>query len=898
MSNSESPPICNACGTAIPEGWQGGCPRCLANRLLGEPSEFVGEENADDVADTVFTSGPVTSRFAKQMPKQIGPFLILEELGEGGFGVVYRAEQTRPVRRQVALKVIKPGMASTEIVQRFEAERQALALMDHPHIAKVFDAGTTTDGRPYFVMELVLGQPLTRYCDEHHLGIRERLGLFIKVCAAVQHAHQKAVLHRDLKPSNILVSEVDGVAAPKVIDFGIAKALEQRLTEQTLYTAQGLLVGTPQYMSPEQVNGTGDVDTRSDIYSLGVVLYELLTGSPPVEAKRFKNAAVDEFCRIIREEEAVKPSSRIAQMDEPMTGDAAKRHGAETTRRWTREVRGDLDWIVLRALEKDRERRYESAASLAADLTRYLNNEPVWAMPPSAAYRIYRLSRKHWKAVATLALIIMSLSGGLVMSTLSLAREREALEREAAQRKMAELQRKAAEEASLKADAARREESLARTAAEAATVKARQAEEAERQAREVAVQARTKAEELIEDMLIDLRGKLVPLRRTELLASVAESAERYFQDLPKNELTDEQWRQVAMLAEFRGMILLSRGDATAAENKFEEALSILNRRHLQAPDPSRLRDLAIAYQGVGLAQEQAGRMAEARRMFEKQLDLLESGDLSEKPGGLGPLDKVTALSALARIDLGDNRIDHAGNRLQEAEMLLREMLAKEPTHAMALRELAAVLELRAESWRLQKNAERGRSALVESLAYRRSLANHASGDHAAMRQLGLVLERLGVHDMAAGSLASASDFLRERLEIARSLAKTDELDVELQQDLISAHSHLAELLIRSGEFASAIDHRAAVSDLCERQFQSMPWNGDVAFSLATAHHALARDCLASGASSGKERAVQSLTRALEVLDSVPNSQPRLAVLRASLTEALAALRKVGLSRRN
>jgi tetratricopeptide (TPR) repeat protein len=892
MTDTKHPPICLTCGTAIPKGWQGGCPRCLANRLLVEPSELLGQE---DLNETIVLDSLSSSKIARKVPELIGPFCILEELGEGGFGVVYRAEQTRPVRRQVALKVIKPGMASTEIVQRFEAERQALALMDHPHIAKVFDAGTTTDGRPYFVMELVQGQPLTRYCGERHLGIRERLSLFIKVCSAVQHAHQKAVLHRDLKPSNILVAEVDGLAAPKVIDFGIAKALDQRLTEQTLYTAHGLLVGTPQYMSPEQVNGTGDVDTRSDIYSLGVVLYELLTGSPPVEAKRLKNAAVDEFCRIIREEEAVKPSSRIAQRDELNADQAAKRHGAETTRRWTRELRGDLDWIVLRALEKDRERRYESAASLAADITRYLNNEPVWAMPPSAAYRIYRLGRKHWKAVAMLALIFSVLSGGLVVTTRSLEREKLAFEREAEQRQEAERQREEAEEARQKADAARLEESLARSVAEAATVKAQRAENAEREAREAADQARSNAEDLIEDMLIDLRGKLVPLRRTELLATVAESAERYFQDFPKNELTDEQLRQVAMLAEFRGMLLLSRGNVTVAEKKFEECLSILTRRHLQSPDSSRRRDLAIACQGVGLAQEQAGRLTEAQRMFEKQLEILSEGNLSGKPGALEQMDKAVALSALARIDLRESKADQAGKRLAEAEALLRRKLADNPMDAMALRDLASILELYAEVWAKRMEHIKGREALVEALAYRRSLANMKSGETAAKRHLGLVLERLGTHDLTARSFGTAASFLEERFDIAASLAKVDVLDVELQADLISAHGKLAELLIQSGKSVAGLDHLAAANDLREQQLRAMPWNVDLAVSLATAHHDFARECLAAGDARQKDRAARSLTRGLEVLNSVPETGPRSVALRASLSEALESIIRLGLN---
>jgi tetratricopeptide (TPR) repeat protein len=517
-------------------------------------------------------------------------------------------------------------------------------------------------------------------------------------------------------------------------------------------------------------------------------------------------------------------------------------------------------------------------------------------MPPSAAYRIYRLGRKHWKAVAMLALIFSALSGGLLVTTRSLEREKLAFEREAEQRQEAERQREEAEEARQKADAARLEESLARSIAEAATVKAQRAENAEREAREAADQARSNAEDLIEDMLIDLRGKLVPLRRTELLATVAESAERYFQDFPKNELTDEQFRQVAMLAEFRGMLLLSRGNVTEAEKKFEECLSILIRRHFQSPDTSRRRDLAIAYQGVGLAQEQAGRLSEARRMFEKQLEILSMGNLSEKSGELDPMDMAVALSALARIDLRDSKADPAGERLAEAEELLRRKLADDPTHAMALRDLASVLELRAELWDKQMEPGKSREALVEALAYRRSLANMKSGEHAAKRHLGLVLERLGTHDMTARSLGTAASFLRERFEIATSLAKADGLDVELQADLISAHCRLAKLLAQSGERVAGLDHLASANELREQQHQAMPWNVDLAFSLVTAHHDFARECLAAGDASQKERAVRSLTRGLEMLDAVPETDPRSAGLRASLSGALDAMRQVGLNR--
>jgi tetratricopeptide (TPR) repeat protein len=330
---------------------------------------------------------------------RIGPYRLVRKLGEGGMGVVYEAEQAEPVRRLVALKVVKPGMDSAQVLSRFEAERQALALMDHPNIARILDAGTTDRGSPFFVMELVRGTPITRYCDEHHMGLRERLGLFVAVCRAVQHAHQKGVIHRDLKPSNIPVTVVDGRPVPKVIDFGTAKAVGPRLTERTLFTGFGALVGTPEYMSPEQAGlGSADVDTRSDVYSLGVLLYELLTGTTPLGRQRLRQAPFDEVLRIIREEVPPRPSTR--------------RSGPEAGR-----LRGDLDWIALRCLEKDRARRYETAAGLARDVERFLADEPVEAGPPSPAYRLRKFARRHRTALAVAGAFLVLLVAAVAVST-------------------------------------------------------------------------------------------------------------------------------------------------------------------------------------------------------------------------------------------------------------------------------------------------------------------------------------------------------------------------------------------------------------------------------------------------------------------------------------------------
>ncbi len=592
-----------------------------------------------------------------------GRYKLLEEIGEGGMGTVWVAEQTEPVRRKVALKLIKPGMDSKSVLARFEAERQALAMMDHPNIAKVLDAGLTENRRPYFVMEYIKGLPLTKYCDDVKLSIEERLKLFIQICQAVQHAHQKGIIHRDLKPTNILIALYDGKPVPKVIDFGLAKALHQSLTERTLHTGHEMVLGTPLYMSPEQAELNNlDIDTRSDIYSLGVILYELLTGVTPLEKQRFQSAAWAEVLRIIKDEEPSKPSTKLSH-SESLPSVAAQRQ--MEPKKLSSLVKGDLDWIVMKALAKERDRRYETANGFAMDIQRYLSDEPVSAGPPSARYRFRKFVQRNKGMVIAASLVAVALLTGVVGTSVGLYQANLARSAEARQRELAELKEREANNERSKAVVAAEQERQA---------KVREAARAngEKQAKDEAVRNLAfakKGNELLGSVFAGLDPKKIAESGRPLQDVLRENLVKAVKELEGSAIGDPL--EVAEMQNTLGVSLLGLGEAKLAVEVLEKAWD--TRKTKLGPDHSltltSLHNLAEGYQEIS--------------QLDKAL-LLKEETLKLKKVSLGP-DHVDTLASMNNLALGyraAGQLDKALPLFEETLKLMRVKLG--PDHLNTL----------------------------------------------------------------------------------------------------------------------------------------------------------------------------------------------------------------------
>jgi serine/threonine protein kinase/tetratricopeptide (TPR) repeat protein len=680
----------------------------------------------------------------------IGPYKLLEQIGEGGFGVVFMAEQTGPVRRKVALKILKPGMDTRQVVARFEAERQALAIMDHPNIAKVFDGGATVSGRPYFAMELAKGVPITEFCDQNHLPPRRRLELFLPVCQAVQHAHQKGIIHRDLKPSNVLVSRHDTTPVVKVIDFGVAKAVGQTLTDKTLLTGVAQMIGTPLYMSPEQAGMSDlDVDTRSDIYSLGMLLYELLTGTTPFDKERFKQCSYDEIRRIISEEEPARPSTRLSTLGQAAATVSANRES--DPRALSRLFRGELDWIVMKCLEKDRDRRYETANDFAADVQRYLYDEPVLACPPSAGYRLRKFARRNkavLAAVAVITLAVLTAVTALAVSNVRITWEKK--EKELAWQKAAENGRRA---------------------------------------REAVKKYLT---EISEDPELQSRG-LETVRRKLL-----ESARDYYAQFVEDARADRALRVDLADAHTRlGLIAETLGDKEQALKEFQAALGLYRQLAAAVPNDNAIqRMLIVSHGSLGRVFITVGRLRDAEAELEAIAMLMRSAGSSADAFSLFHLART--YTDLGSVYVHTSRPREAEAAYQQAIDLWQRLLQHHPKQPRYLASLATTQSNLGNLFQTTGRLPQAEQAHVAAVELHRALVRNHRAVTDFQDDLAGSLLNLGALYEKTGRLRDTEKASDEARAIWQRLADLYPNVVMYRHNLAGSFNNLANVYSRTG----------------------------------------------------------------------------------------------------
>jgi serine/threonine protein kinase len=719
-----------------------------AGPFLSEPTQ--GHGDASPTADSA-AAATLAAPLREGPGTKIGPYKLLQLIGEGGFGSVFMAEQEKPVARKVALKIIKLGMDTRQVVARFEQERQALAMMDHPNIARVLDAGATETGRPFFVMELVKGDPIVEYCDKSNLNIEDRLELFAQVCNAVQHAHTKGVIHRDIKPSNILICTQDGRPHAKVIDFGIAKATASRLTEKTLFTEHRALIGTPEYMSPEQAEGSLDIDTRTDVYSLGVLLYELLTGTTPFGSKELRSAAYAEIQRIIREVEPPKPSTRISHNSDTIAKVAAHRH--TEPKRLGIIVRGELDWIVMKAMEKDRSRRYETANGLGTDIRRYLSGEAVVAAPPSTAYRFKKFIRRNKGPVAAALVVSAALVLGVIGTSLGMVRAERARASEAQQREQAV--------------AARGEAKI---------------QEAKAKAQEAEAKKQAAIAEAVAKFQTDMLATADPSKLLGEKVTVVQAMEAALRQLDAGALKEQPLVEAGVRSAI-GITLTGLARYDDAEPNLRKALAICREAR-----PAGHPDIATALSNLARPLQAQNKLAEAEQLVREALALRRAALPAGDPAIASSL---SSLAMLLKIQ----------NKPAEAEPLLREALeinraalpAGHPDIANDMGNLAGILEA------LNRPAE------AEPL-FREALKNLRAALPAGHPDIATALNNLAYRLQAEHKFAEAESLLRESLETLRTTLPAG------HPSIAKALNNLGSLLQMQNKLAEAEPlHREALA---------------------------------------------------------------------------------------